>query len=75
MVDKERQEKTNKLNIFISHWRILYEFASEVLVLVLDRVEVRRSSTLTKSTEQGYNSVEGRYINSRAREMIHVKNT
>ena len=72
MVDKERQEKANKLNIFISHGQILYEFASEVLVLVLDRVEVRLSSTLTKSTEQGYNSAEGRYINSRAQDMIHV---
>ena len=72
MVDKERHEKADKLNIFISHGRILYELASEVLVLVLDRVEVRRSSTLTKSTEQGYNSAEGKYINSRARDMIHV---
>ena len=66
MVDKERQEKANKLNIIINHGRILYEFASEVLVLVLNRVEVKRSSKLTKSTEQGYNSAEGRYINSRA---------
>ena len=72
MVDKERQEKANKLNIFISHGRILYEFANEGLVLVLEGVEVSRSSKLTKPIEQGYNSAEGRYMNSRARDMIHV---